>query len=72
MERYIVSVKGKTYYFSDRASADSFAAYCNDIYHTDLIWATRANNHTPPAKRGGMKGDRDDERHNQRHYYHEH
>jgi YHS domain-containing protein len=42
MERYIVSVKGKSYYFSDKASADSFAAYCNDIYHTDLIWAVRA------------------------------
>ncbi len=42
MERYIVSVKGKRYYFSDKASADGFAAYCNDMYHTRLIWATRA------------------------------
>ena len=43
MEQYIVSVKGKSYYFSDKASADSFAAYCNNIYHTTNYYAMRTH-----------------------------
>jgi hypothetical protein len=43
MKQYIVIVNGRKYQFGDKASADSFAAYCNDIYHTTNYYAMRTH-----------------------------